>query len=646
MANPQLIANLTTAIAACNTDTEVGPNVLVDPDDPTSFPTSVATDHKIQFLVDSDNNLIGFVNASGSYPVKCCEDIPVNTEKSIELSCPTDTITDPNELFTLNFIDNNPPVSPNTRRYDLLINGIDTGPSILYPTNSNTTSAVISTYTAGTSGTATVELICVDNGDSETAQSFFCEIAYSYPQPQHENGLTFNEIEIAGKPNNCYLDDDHYVAEFLYQNPTTCYYEIQTIDGTKCVVPVDAPTPPADCVQLPAPSGGDDTAAIESIINASPGGRFCGTGGTYRFNDLDIAQPDTWLWNIPAIPASAGTQQIFNITGDDCRLYDSPQDGLNQGDFNFGIRAEADGFHIVRSGTINIRATNDVNSAAIFIQGASKDFHIACNTWRDIIGESSDAGLNGTTVVRGSSTARANAVWYTGQNATTSDGGLIINNYAENFQSNGAQEDAEFLTMQAFAAHAAAVKVFGNRGVDAGKRFVKVQDTGGVTLLSNEHEWRDDLGPLGRRRRRAKVELNRETPSDVIARNNRWTLNGTRNWTAIFSSLSENGAALNQNNVHFDCNDIENNVPWNGSTADQYYYGMRDVASGAGGTDNSQEPSNSSIDNNRVIGTGEANYYFWMGNGYDLNSGPVQPTGNTFNAGPNDPRQGIERQSG
>jgi len=90
--------------------------------------------------------------------------------------------------------------------------------------------------------------------------------------------------------NACYIDSDHYVAEFLYQNPNVCFWKVDT--SKKTVTEVKVPTPPSNAIKLPKPSGGDDTSTLEKIINGNKGKSFVGQG-TYSVSDLDIHVPVT-----------------------------------------------------------------------------------------------------------------------------------------------------------------------------------------------------------------------------------------------------------------------------------------------------------------------------------------------------------------
>ncbi len=510
-----------------------------------------------------------------------------------------------------------------------------------FRTSSLTTTTTLPTTTTSTTTTTTTTTISTTTTTTAPSTTSTTLTTTTTTLPPISGATTFSEIENLGMQGNCYRDDDHYIAEYLYLNPDTCYWRVENNGGEKQIVPLDVPPIPQDATALPAPSGGDDTSAIETIINAAPYKTFYGTGETYRLDSLEILQDGTVIYDMPSIPANLSVGRMIHINGaNDVKLFDSPQDGQNNPEFYVGIQAEGDRFHIVRSGLTNMFHKSGKSGGGVYIRRRQEDFHIACNTYKNILSQKSGTG-----------TARANAIWHNGGNVTASGDGYIVNNIAENLQSTGdpvnGGKDAEFLTMQSFTGHDGYVRVFGNRGIDAGKRLAKFQATGGSKVLSNYYEWKTNETPeLGLRTRLAIVSLPGFNASNVIVRNNRFKINGNKNWSYVFMNNTKNGAAGNQENVHFDCNDIEINNPWNGERYDQIVFVGRDKSGGSGGTDSSMEPSNSTIENNRIYGTGSVNWHYWMGQGFDLNSGPLQPTNNTFNlSGAGSPQQGIERQN-
>lgn len=437
-------------------------------------------------------------------------------------------------------------------------------------------------------------------------------------------------------------DQDHYEAEFLYRNPGVCYWETQQVDVNgalvDCVVPIDVPTPPNNCVTLPGPSGGDDTSTLQTIINNNTGATLCGNGGTYKLsgsNGLTHNGPIT-IYNMPTVPAN-GTLGIFHrIRSADVKLIDCPQDAQNVGSVYRGVDAlDSPRFHLIRSGFQNMRHTGSRSGGGVYIAGCA-DFHIACGLYKDILNDQS-----------GTNTCRSNAFWMNGLGSRISDGGYIVNNVVENLHGNGIgagsaaspEGAAEFLTVQSHSGHGDYVRIFGNRATDAGKRLVKNQQDGGTMALSNFFHWKTNQSVYGNRRRLAVIEIQLGV-DDVIARNNRIIIDGNRNWGYVCMT-SRRGS----DNIHFDNNLVEINNPWNGANFDQRVLSGHDFFGyvQTSNTDSGAEPTNSSYDNNCFYGSGGVNWHYWMGNGFDLNSGPLSTNGNLFSLGdPNSPHQGIE----
>jgi len=268
---------------------------------------------------------------------------------------------------------------------------------------------------------------------------------------------------------------------------------------------------------------------------------------------------------------------------------------------------------------------------------ACADFHIAGGDYSDILNDAHNSDIS-----------RASIVWVTGwQNGGPShptDGGYIVNNVANNVHSQGPDTgnshwDGEFLTIQANIGHAKPIKTWANRCVDVGKRFVKVQLDGGVSVLSNRYEWLTDYSVIGDRKTYSMVDVYNNV-GDVIARNNRFVANAEGNWGYIMTIAPHDQSGTN---IHFDCNLIEINTPWNGKAYDQRIFGAFSIRKGETGTDTSAENINITINNNTVIGRGGINAHYQFGRGFNLNSGPLQPIGNTFNLDdPDSPHVGEE----
>ena len=573
----------------------------------------------------------------------CLVTVQSDAAKNITLNCPTDPITSLSALanFNLQWTDNNPPVAPDTRNYDPHAgNDVDLGQSVQYPANNKIVD--LTPFASGTSGTIPITLECFDNGDTASTEVVAnCVIEYEFVAATHDGGMTFSEIEIAAKQSHdfgnnfdfTFIDDDHYIAEYLYQNPDVCYWDVITLaNNEKCVVEVPVPSIPNNAITLPVPTGGNDTAMLQQIMDSAPNQTYVGAG-TYRLDGLTFNQPGTVVYNMPSVPA-ASTDIFINIRANDVRLIDCPQDGQNQGSVYMGVRIEdCDRTHLIRSGLTNMLHTGTGSGGGVRLDNCH-DFHFACNTYTDLINPA-----NGTAI------CRVNAYWMQGGNSSITDGGYIVNNVATNLHSTGTPtngaDDAEFFTTQLHTGHAKQVKLFANRCVDAGKRFVKSQTDGGVTMLSNQYGWITDSSVIGTRKRLRMIDVQFNT-GDIIARNNRFKIEGTERWGNVFLL---NSRAAQEENVHFDNNCIEINMPNPGITFDLRPLAAHDLVGGSTGTDDSMEVPNTSIKDNYVYGTGAVNYYYWMGRGYNLNTGPLDVSGNVFNmSDANNPYQGIEAQ--
>ncbi|MFK7857903.1 MAG: hypothetical protein AB8B64_03755 [Granulosicoccus sp.] len=424
---------------------------------------------------------------------------------------------------------------------------------------------------------------------------------------------SFADIEKNGLDNACYVDTDHYVAEFLYQNPGTCYWSIDIVNSTISAEAV--PTAPSDAIKLPAPSGGDDTSNLEKVINQNAGQSFVGQG-TYRVNDLEIWVPAR-IFNMPMKPWR-NASQIVSVRSPDVRIYGSPIDAEDSSNTHIGfhVRDGADRFHLINSGFSNVRHQNNKSAAGVLIRGA-RDFHIACNRFENIINRASNK----------SATARANAIWMNGNKKSNASGGHIVNNLIQNLQSTGKLRDAEFFTIQSYqnSQSEKPVKLFANTGLDAGKRFVKLQ-TGNVKVLSNYYEWKNKQGPLGDRALLAHVEVH--WVDDLIARNNRFKASASSRFDYVFITQVLTGRRI-QDNIRYDCNDIEivDKLDPNSRISPKIITArVRQLPANSTGS----EATNSSANNNHIRGSGTVRYHYSFGAGYAKDGGRFETKGNVF----------------
>ena len=472
-------------------------------------------------------------------------------------------------------------------------------------------SLVPATWIAGENFIETTVSV-TDTGAENTEEPAFSPVTAGGQSPVAGATMTFADIAAGGLSNACYLDDDHYVAEFMYQNPDVCFWELDSANQT--VTAVATPEPPSDAVQLPAPSGGDDTGMLESFINARAGESLVGQG-TYKIAGLDINVPVD-IFNMPMEPASGAGEMVI-INSPDVRIFSSPIDGKNSKTAYSGFHV-TDGSHrftLVDSGFSNIYHTNNQSASGVWLRGVD-DFHIACNRFENIINDTNDKKF----------TARANAIWMNGRaDSQSTSGGHIVNNYAYNAQSNGKLLDSEFFTLQGYSNTSVdnPVKIFGNRALDAGKRFTKHQEDN-AKVLSNDHEWSETAGPLGNRILLAHVSV--QFSDNVIARNNRVTVGANSRFDYILITQVNYGTKV-QDNIHYDCNDIEiqdqlpessNNVPTIITAR------MKTKPRESTGF----EATNSSANFNRVHGEGSVRFFFNFDHGYDSRGGRFETIGN------------------
>jgi len=438
-------------------------------------------------------------------------------------------------------------------------------------------------------------------------------VAIDSTSPDSNEGKLFSAIKNDGLANACYLDDDHYVAEYLYQNPDVCFWSVDS--ASKRVTPQDTPTPPADAVRLPAPSGGDDTAILQKVINANANGSVVGDG-VYKIKNLSINVPID-IFNMSMIPAS-GARKIVVINSTDVRIFNSPIDGRNSKSATIGydVSTGSHRFTLVDSGYSNVKHKNQESIAGVMIRGVN-DFHIACNTFENLINDTSDS----------SKTARANSIWMNGRGKESTSGGLIVNNVAKNHQSNGSRKDAEFFTIQNYRKTDPInpVRIFANRTTNAGKRFTKHQSDNAI-VLSNEHNWPVKQGPLGGRLLLSHVEI--QFSDNVIARNNRVKIGAGSRFDYVFNTAVNYGVKV-QNNIHYDCNDIEiTDVldPNSGNVPHIIAARMTTRPKGSRG----YEATNSSANYNYIHGEGSVRYHYWFGEGYVDDGGKFETIGNVF----------------
>ncbi len=512
------------------------------------------------------------------------------------LSCPVPNFVLNSCYYTVSWMHDNP--LSTTVNYELRINGIVPGPSVAYPATFNSVEICNLLNLTLDTGSFDVELLYWYDGDaSNPISAGTCKIDYNINGPSHWQGKTFAQIANDAETNFCDPDgDDAYIAEYLFKNPSVCYWNVVALpNGEKCVVPLDVPTAPAHAIQLPAPSGSDDTQALESLINGNPGGSFKGSGGTYRLNGLDV-NVSAFIWNVPAVPVTSSTRDIWRINAPDVRIYDSPIDGQNSTEFRYGWQVQdgSDRFHLINSGLKDVNVIHGWNMCAIKF-GAVDDFYIAGNTFTNILNISGAA-----------TTSRANAIWHSPGGGSTS-GGYIVNNTGNNFQSNGPTKNAEFYTKQGFIGQGEKTRIFGNRCINAGNRFVTFQ-SGDALVLSNSAVWDVKTGNPGMPDRPLSGFVAIIANSDrVHARNNRFSVEpGTNGRLDRIFALGPNiTTSKNMSEMHVDCNVVTINSNDQGTVSHNpsvFYF------SSNGNSYNSYNQS--SIKDNIIKGSGGIEH-FW-----------------------------------
>lgn len=424
---------------------------------------------------------------------------------------------------------------------------------------------------------------------------------------------SFAQIKTQGLDNACYPDAEHYLAEYLYQHPQACLWELDTQKQTIGTVPI--PAIPADAVMLPPPSGADDTKALQRIINKNEGGAVYGSG-TYQVNSLKI-RVSVDIFNMPMVPTAEAITVVV-INAPDVRIFNSPIDAQGSAltSVGFNVKQGADRFVLINSGFSNIHHTNNHNASGVVIKGVN-DFHIACNTFENIINETSAK----------ETTARANAIWMHGSKKQTTSGGIIANNTTRELQSNGMLFDAEFFTIQNFSATdpAKPVRIYANRNHNAGKRLTKLQESNAL-VLSNEYLWADKHGPLGRRLLFSMINV--QFSDNIIARNNRLKVAADGRFDYIFHTNAKWPEVV-QDNIHFDCNDIEIQQKIKASSGNiSHIITARNDSLPSDTT--GKEATNSSANHNVVHGNGSVSFHYWFGPGYENDGGTFEAIGNVI----------------
>ena len=425
--------------------------------------------------------------------------------------------------------------------------------------------------------------------------------------------MSFPNIAINAPSWTIFAEDDHYAAEYLYNNPSVPYWQIQTIGGVKHVVSVAAPDPSASAIILNAPSGGDDTAYIKGVIDgAASNAEIVGSGsGNYKIRNLVISKT-VRIWNMPTeilSGAGFGIQVADNVT--DVRIYNSPMDikQVNTCQYGLQIRNGSHRTHYINGGFKNFRgdATGTNRSSIGIRRHRADDMYVATSYFEDIV-----------TVTNSSSTnqGRAGAFLDNGFGGTENmQGGHIVNCTWNNIQSDGVDKGAGFYFRQSYASVSGEpIRIFACRGVHSGKRFCKFQNSNGK-VYSCQSEWNDKDAPngIGRRNFHSKVSVITNS-HDVFVQNNRMIIRaGIEGYIDHpFDFGPNNNSSQTMDNVHYTNNHLTYESAHRSGTG--YSSGIIHMRM-AGGNYSTSRVTNCSFKDNVGVGGGELRYHYNLGEG-------------------------------
>lgn len=436
-------------------------------------------------------------------------------------------------------------------------------------------------------------------GGAVTGSATFAEIRSAMPG--------YTATAEFGAPGDARYVDKH-VAEFLYQRPDVRYWEV----SGETVTALATPVAPSSAIVLPAPSGGNDASAIRSALLANPGGSFTGRGRTYRIDGL-VIDTAARIWEMPSRAISSGT--VFDVRAADVRMIGCPIDGDGRNNLTYGweLREGADRFHLVDSGLSDVRITTKDSMSGVRNRGA-KDCHFAGNAWADLINDTGNS-------TDSADTGRANPYWFNASNDANFGDAWIVNDTADNVQSDGYRDDAEFITVQNNAGTDGTIRIAGVRAVNCGKRFFKAQGVGGILACSNRYHWLDRQGPLGDRKQLCIMSNQFEGTSEVRAFHNRIVIDGAGEWDSLMTIENADDAS-EVRNVQFVANDVQIN---DAAAATYYAYGVQSK------TGDTSLERGCRFAKNRLHGSGSISYlYEWRGggggSGWDLAGNTIDVT--------------------
>jgi len=345
-----------------------------------------------------------------------------------------------------------------------------------------------------------------------------------------------------------------------------------------CVIPMPVPAWGGTVVNV-------NTSAemASAITNATSGQCINGGGGTFTLDPtISVNASDIRISN--ATIQSSGDAAVFmNVNGSDVEFIDVTLDMQNQS-IGRVIVPNGPRFVFVRSVIRDVNNTDTSTNSAIYPR--SDDVYIVCSRFENLI----------------SANAPVRAIHWDGVSV---NGGIVANNDFINLQANNPAWDADAIVFQNLPGNQfnSKLQILGNRGLDMGKRFVKLQ-AGNVDIIGNDGHWDSTNGPLGYRHRRAMFD---DQGYDNVLIKNNYAISDYDEFgetTFGYGMASQRGfVADNKHIVH---NVYEVNMTSNNPATDNYFIVYRDWQQTAG-----DYPTNSSITNNAAIGSGSLNHVYF-----------------------------------
>ncbi len=534
------------------------------------------------------------------------------SDSSPELSCTAPNFVLDTCSYMVSWTHPNP--LSTTVNYDLKINGIDPGPSVVYPATSKTVDICNLLGINSGNGSVDIELFYWYDGDvSDIRSAGICTINYNFQSSPPGNGTTYADILANAPAWMCVQSANEYLAEFLRQNPDVSYWN-QDHAG-QLITPLAEPAITGTVVNI-SPSGNNHTQLIENAIaQAGQDGAVDGGGGIFLVNNLLVNEASLTLRNITLKPSVNAAYKCVTVAAPDVTFFQVSLD-LENKPYQYGIdvNANADRFAMVESTITNLYNNSGGSGAMLRLSQSTDDVYIVNNEFIHGIGESPP---NDNSLLRGIVV-----------NSSTRDdpkGGIIASNLFDDLQAEGKGDDADAMFFGNFASRQYQIgfrmAVLANEGVNAGKRLIKAQG-GGVDAHSNVNHWKDLNGELGIRTTRCHYDNHGVS-------NTKWTNNlgisdySNPNSEAFFMQIGNHLWSDNYfaEGIVFNCNKNIQNVVNTPTNVSSYGFVITDYSNGANST---PWPANSEIKNNVLEGTGKFRYIWWFRFGND-------PLGTQFN---------------